>query len=167
MKSKTALTLGGALVLVMGLSGAAMAHGGKGKGMRGGGPEQMLEQLDTNGDGAITRAEVDAAAAERFATADSDGDGLLSAEELTAAAESRQADRRVRGLERMIERLDENDDGLLSAEELAARNPADRMFDRLDENEDGTISAEELAEMTQHRGKRGMGRDQKGGEGDN
>lgn len=87
METKTALTLGGALLLAMGLGSAAMAHGKMGKmGMRGGDRAQMIEQLDANGDGAITRAEVDAAAAARFAEADADGNGFLSAEELALLA---------------------------------------------------------------------------------
>jgi Ca2+-binding EF-hand superfamily protein len=46
---------------------------------------QMLKKADSDGDGAVTRAEFDAAVAARFAHADSNGDGSISAEERKAA----------------------------------------------------------------------------------
>ena len=108
MNSKSALTIGGVLVLALGLGGAALAHGPEGKGMRGDRGAAMFQQFDTDGDGAITKAEIDAAAAARFAEADADKDGKLSAEELAA-----------RGPAQMFDRLDADKDGTLTAEELA------------------------------------------------
>ncbi|MBS0125407.1 EF-hand domain-containing protein [Aestuariicoccus sp. KMU-90] len=111
----------------------------------------MFQQFDTDGDGSITRAEIDAAATARFAAADTDGDGFLSAEELAAHAAAMQAERHAAGSQRMMERLDTDKDGKLSAEEMAARGPA-RMFDRLDADEDGAITREEMAEARMMRG---------------
>lgn len=160
MKTKTATMLGGALVLAMGVGGAAWAHGPKGEGRHGDGPrggmERMLEEFDANSDGSITKAEVEAATTERFNAADTDGDGFLSADELAAQAEADRADRMAKRSARMVEHLDEDGDGKLSAEEMAARGPVD-MFDRLDEDEDGVLTQDELADA------RGMMR---GGRGD-
>ena len=54
----------------------ALAHG------KGGGQRMNFEQLDTNSDGQISRAELQAQRAERFRAADTDGDGQLSAAEI-------------------------------------------------------------------------------------
>ncbi|QYU70887.1 EF-hand domain-containing protein [Leptolyngbya sp. 15MV] len=50
----------------------------------------MLRQADTNGDGAISRAEFEAAAAQRFARMDTNGDGTVSTEERRAARAAQQ-----------------------------------------------------------------------------
>ena len=163
---KSAVLITGVLVLAMGATSAAWAHGGKGKGPRGGmNIESMFEEFDANGDGKITADEVAAASAARFAEADTDTDGFLSAEEVAAHAEARMADREARMKEhsderrtRMFERLDTDEDGKLSAEEAAARGPAarfDRMLERLDADGDGALSLEEVQEAKMKRfGKR-------------
>ncbi len=46
--------------------------------------------MDTDGDGQITQAELDAHAAARFASADSDGDGFLTTDEMQAQREAMQ-----------------------------------------------------------------------------
>ena len=51
-----------------------------------GGPGQMLEQVDANADGAVTKAEIDAHRADKFASADTNGDNLVSASEFEAFA---------------------------------------------------------------------------------
>jgi Ca2+-binding EF-hand superfamily protein len=144
MKTKTATMIGSALVLAMGLGGVALAAGPDGMMPRGERGAQMFQQFDTDGDGNITRAEIDAAAAARFAAADTDGDGFLSAEELAAHAAAMQAERHAAGSQRMMERLDADKDGKVSAAEMAAHSPA-RMFDRLDADEDGAITRDEMA----------------------
>lgn len=119
----------------------AFAHEKGGKDRRGFGPRINFEQMDANGDGLLTRAEMQAHAQARFAAADTDGDGNLSAAEMAAQAEREVSAR----MEKMIERRDENGDGVLSFEEMQPPAKfADRMFDRLDENEDGALSQEEL-----------------------
>ncbi len=55
--------------------GAGMGAGGKGKAMA---------KLDTNGDGAISKAEFDAMSAQRFAKLDTNSDGKIDAAEMKA-----------------------------------------------------------------------------------
>lgn len=63
---------------------------GKGKWKRGaerrgpGGPARAMKKADTNGDGAISKAEFDAQSAERFAKLDTNKDGKIDAAEMQA-----------------------------------------------------------------------------------
>ena len=123
----------------------ATAKGGPGFGPRGGGIERMFEEFDTNQDGAITKAEIAAAAEARFAAADTNGDGLLSAEEMKTAAEARDSERRNKRIEARIDRMDTDGDGQISLTEMSARTDRlDRMFARLDADQDGSITQAEL-----------------------
>lgn len=108
-----------------------------------GGPS--FEMLDLDGDGRVTEAELDAAAAERFAEVDTDGDGALSVGELTARAEARMAERMAERVARMVERLDTNGDGMIQSDEMAAQDHRARLLERFDADGDGAISAEEFA----------------------
>ena len=99
-----------------------------------------FEQVDANGDGTITEAEMLAAAGDRFQDADSDGDGSVSLEEFAAAQEALQEERRQARLERLFGRMDANDDGQLTQDELEA-SVAER-FDRMDRNDDGELTPE-------------------------
>ncbi len=117
------------------------------------GQRPTFDQLDADGDGALTREELAAfredRVAIRFGEADSDGDGRLTRAELEATADAR-VSRRVG---RILERLDTNDDGSLDRAELEARegrghrgglrNRLDGMFERADTDGDGALSAEE------------------------
>ncbi len=96
-------------------------------------------KFDTNGDGAIDLAELQAvrpnATVEQFNTADADHNGLLSREEL------RDAGRAMRGPP-----IDTNKDGAISFEELQAQRPnvTQEQFTGLDADKSGTLSREEL-----------------------
>ena len=57
-------------------------EGKKGKG--GGAPNEMIQRLDSNGDGKVTVDELPAGLAERLKAADTNSDGELSAAELRA-----------------------------------------------------------------------------------
>ena len=77
---KKLLTIG---ILSLGLisapSLAQAEHGGE-HGKKGG----FFEKMDTDGDGAISRAEHDAQSAERFKKMDRNGDGKVTKEEMEA-----------------------------------------------------------------------------------
>ena len=158
-------------LLMAGIATALMVNVAEARGQGGQGPElPAFEQIDANGDGLVTTAELQAAmqaqAAERFAQSDTDGDGALSAEELAAAALARENSRRDSNITRMIARLDTNGDGVLQIEEMQARGDdrraqgQGRMFDMMDTDDDGSVSAQEyetaLAFMAE-RGGRGHG----------
>lgn len=89
------------------------------------GPGDRLAQLDTNGDGKISRAEFDA----QFDRLDTNHDGVIDATEAKAAPPGPG----TRRLARLAER-----DGKIS------RAAFDAPFDRLDANHDGVLDAAEL-----------------------
>lgn len=169
MKRATILT--GALVLALtATSMPAFAHDRgemRQKGPRG--PVMNFEQIDTDSDGKITQAELDAHAAARFTEADTDGDGKLSADEMLARMQARaaereeqragqKAERMSKGAARMIERRDTDGDGFLSAEEMKPKNGGD-IFAKLDTDEDGAITKEEMeAAREKFQDRRGEGK---------
>lgn len=80
--------------------------------------ERRFEALDANGDGVVTRDEVQARAADRrgpgpLARADTDGDGQLSLGELQAVRPELTVEQ--------FNRLDRNGDGLIGADERPRR----------------------------------------------
>lgn len=56
----------------------------RGSGMGAGGKGKAMAKLDTNGDGAISKAEFDAMSAQRFAKLDTNSDGKIDAAEMKA-----------------------------------------------------------------------------------
>lgn len=146
----------------------------------------QFADLDTDGDGLITEAELAARAqalvADRLAEVDADGDGTVTAEELEAQIlariedraqgrmmpgdDRRQAMRRVDPAERakdMAERMvaarDTDEDGVLSGEELSPAADIAALVDRFDTDDDNAWSEEEFAQVTTGRGGHGS-RDQ-------
>ncbi len=112
-----------------------------------------FQELDANGDGQVTKAEMEAHRAQKFTKADTDGDGKLSVQEMQAAAQA-QANARAAA---MFERHDANKDGFLTDDELPKPRRADKMFDRIDADGNGSLSEEEFADakdrMGRHHGK--------------
>lgn len=144
-------------VIITAIAGATLFGAGLAQARPGpDGPMPSFQDLDANGDGQLTKDEVQARAALRFAQTDTNGDGMLSAEEMVAAAEMRMDERRkqeagkiAKRTERMIERQDANGDGMLTLAELAPQSEkrADRMFEHLDDNGDGVISLDEFEDL--------------------
>lgn len=131
---------------------------------RGGPAPMMLETLDANQDGSISKDEVNAHRADRFASADMNGDGLVTADEFEAFAQAERAQKQEERRARRFAKLDADGDGFVTAEEHAAAGDErmERMFNRIDTDGDGVISESEREaakeRMKERRGKRGKGR---------
>ncbi|MDB4989069.1 MAG: EF-hand domain pair family protein [Myxococcaceae bacterium] len=102
-------------------------------------------KLDTNSDGVVTTAELEAGAVSRFTSADANHDGKVTADEMKAAfAQHKQ--------ERFTER-DANHDGVLQRSEVPKM--PDAAFTKLDVDKSGTLSSTEL--QNGHLGHHGKG----------
>jgi len=143
-------------------AGAAIAQPG---GMR----------ADADGDGNLTRAELNTSIDERFARADANSDGAIDASEQTAMHSQRRGHRGERrgrhgsegrrghggegrrghggegrgGHGDRMARMDSNSDGILTRDEAIA--PALARFDRADANSDGQIDEAERTAMREQR----------------
>ena len=138
--NNTALTLCLSAAILAGLSTDGFAAGDQH-----GGPRINFEEVDTNADGLLSLAEMEAHRTARFALADTDGNGGLSRAEVEARMIATQNERRVRFLDRMFERRDANSDGEITMAEMAEGRSADR-FSRADSDGDGLISRAEFDE---------------------
>ena len=112
---------------------------------------RMARLYDTNGDGKITIAEINADQARMFTALDVDGDKSMSVEEIRRRGRSLQIYRTTT----LFDLLDTNGDGKLSVAEIQA--PSKRWFKRYDENGNGILEADEIAD-SHHRGGRRGGR---------
>lgn len=112
-------------------------------------PRPTFEELDADGDGQVTRAEMEAHRKARFAEADANGDGEIARDELSAWMDKRRAEARERMLDRMIGHRDIDGDGSLSLDEMAGESGTE-MFARIDGDGDGAISKGEFEEMKRH-----------------
>ena len=116
-----------------------------------------FDKVDTNHDGNLSAAEIDAAQVhaqeqaganiaqrmtQEFTKLDTDKSGQLSLAEFRAAAPTVRAPS-TKASATAMQRLDTNKDGKISVEEYRA--PILAGFDRLDTNHDGTLSADERA----------------------
>ncbi|MFW5883423.1 MAG: EF-hand domain-containing protein, partial [Verrucomicrobiota bacterium] len=109
----------------------------------------------------------------RLFEADADGDGLVTREEL----ENHRAKRMMENNPRHLQRFDADGDGQLSLEEVQTMNKAvserrgdnkdrmEQMFERLDANGDGAISREELESVRENAQRGNSQRGQGGGNG--
>jgi Ca2+-binding EF-hand superfamily protein len=113
-----------------------------------------FSQVDTNKDGSLSKAEIDAAQLrnqqrattaitqrinQEFTKLDTDRNGQLSPAEFRAAAPAVRSNPGAGAA--VMARLDKNKDGKITTEEY--RTPILAGFDRIDTNKDGTISADE------------------------
>lgn len=114
--------------------------------------DARFKAVDTNNDGTLAKAEIEAANARvaqqasvalakrmeaEFAQLDSNKDGQISLAEFKAAA----PDAKPTPSETTLERLDANKDGKISREEFSRNMLV--AFDRLDANKDGRLSEQE------------------------
>lgn len=167
MKRKTlALTVGGAALLAtMGATGVVLAdgnrHGGPYGAMGGGMIGAILDHADADGDGALSRDEIEAFRDSRFLAMDTDGDTALTPAELSDGMRALMFDamdtdgsdtldrkeflahadtRRLGG--KRFHRMDGDGDGRIDQAEMATMT--ERMLARMDKNGDGTLDADEL-----------------------
>jgi Ca2+-binding EF-hand superfamily protein len=171
MKTLLSATLA-ASILIGGAAAHAQSGAGHDHGPRGG---KMMEMLDGNKDGTITRAEATTALTQHFATMDTDKNGTITQAEREAT--------RSRMMQERFAKMDTDKNGQLSQQELMSAREAKRegmggkmrgkmgrmmkgdmtrdqflarpmaMFDRVDTNKDGQITAaeREAAKDAMHR----------------
>lgn len=142
MTTKWTLAGAAAAALIAGALAVTAVHASPGER----GARMDFGQMDADGDGLVTAAELEALREARWAALDADGDGSVTREEFAAHAAARADDRAGR----MFDRLDADGDGVLGRDALAAgfgRGPdAERMIGRFDTDGDGAISEAEFDE---------------------
>lgn len=106
--------------------------------------QRILQRIDTNGDGAISKDEMRAARERLFKRLDRNGDGVIDEREIDSARQAIEdrAEAAQARLGNRWRRLDTNGDGKVSEQEFASSMP---LFDFVDRNEDGRLSADEIA----------------------
>tara|TARA_R110000824_G_scaffold43116_4_gene126547 strand:+ start:474 stop:956 length:483 start_codon:yes stop_codon:yes gene_type:complete len=119
MKRTTFATLIAATALVVAVPFAAQAE--RGHDRRGGPDGEHMKAMDTNGDGDISKEEVQAFRATMFNAADANQDGALTLDEMIAHHDTMEAQRKAERQARMFEKLDTDANGTVSAAEFAAR----------------------------------------------
>ena len=102
--------------------------------------ERMTRLFDTDSDGKITLAEINADQARMFTALDVDGDKSMSVDEIRRRGRSLQIFRTTT----LFDLLDTDGDGKLSVAEVQA--PSKRWFKRYDKNANGIMEAEEIPE---------------------
>jgi len=136
---------------------AAAQHGPEGRGA------EKFAEMDINGDGVITRAELNENRLSMFSEADANGDGLISYDEGLAAHKAKMKEKgreggRHKGKEgKFFARMDIDGDGFVSLEE--AEVMSDKRFTKMDANLDGAVTfLEAQAAHKDHKGKRSKDR---------
>ena len=103
----------------------------------------ILDQLDIDHDGKITRQESAAARERLFVRLDSNGDGVVDQDEVEQARQAiiDRASMAEARLSNQWKRMDKDRDGKVSAAEFQARTV---MFDLADRDGDGVVTTEEI-----------------------
>ncbi|MDH4235271.1 MAG: EF-hand domain-containing protein [Gallionella sp.] len=128
-----------------------MGHDGQMHGQMG---DKMFKDADTDGDGAISRAEFDTVHTKRFKEMDTNNDGKITRDEMKAMRDKMME----KGKGARFDEADANHDGALTREEAEKMPMLSRNFDKVDANHDGKVTREEMdAEM----GKMRRGRESK------
>ncbi len=99
--------------------------------------ERHFAELDTDGDGRVTREEAASHRGAMFGRADTDGDGAVSEAEFIEAGKKRVEAR----LKRHFARLDDDGDGAITPDEFGGRRG--HFFDRMDADGDGVVTLDE------------------------
>lgn len=102
--------------------------------------EALLELMDTDGDGALSRGELQAAGGRVQAVLKAGGPPLPPGADAKAKAENAPAVDALAKPKERLKRMDTNGDGKISREEWTGAPP---LFDRIDRDQDGFISEAE------------------------
>ncbi|MEM1372089.1 MAG: signal transduction protein [Pseudomonadota bacterium] len=105
-----------------------------------------LARVDTNQDGALSKAEAIEARRDAFARLDRNADGQLSTQEMEAARARANAMARLRDGAMVLrsQKMDSDGNGILTLDEFMTETP---FFDRMDKNGDGIVSPDEIADV--------------------
>jgi len=152
--SKLRLALNAGLILagmaLVSAPGGAAARGGEAMGECG--PGAMFDQIDADGDGRITPAEVESHRAARFAEVDADGDGKVTKAELEAHMLEQARERMAQRLDRMFTWMDTDGDGALDVNEFGPGKGLRGIMLRLDADGDGAVTRAELDDAAARHG---------------
>jgi Ca2+-binding EF-hand superfamily protein len=97
--------------------------------------QHILERVDTDKDGKISKAEFDAEGQAMFKRLDENGDGKIAANEMPQRHWAKFSGQ-------MFDRMDADHDGKVTKAEFQAAG--DKMFQRMDKNSDGIIEKDEM-----------------------
>jgi len=97
--------------------------------------QHILERVDTDKDGKISKAEFDAEGSKLFAKLDENGDGKIASNEMPQRHWARFGGH-------MFDRMDADHDGQVTKAEFQAAG--EKMFQRMDKNGDGIIEKDEM-----------------------
>jgi Ca2+-binding EF-hand superfamily protein len=107
---------------------------------------QHFKDMDTDGDGMVSKAEYDANHDKHFKEMDTNGDGKLSPDEMRAGHK----DAANESMQKRFEDADANHDGVLTREETKKIPMLYRHFDEMDANHDGKVTREEMEMATEY-----------------
>src|SRR4051812_4534493 len=110
--------------------------------------QRILQRVDSDKDGKISKAEFDAEGSKLFAKLDENSDGKIGSSEMPQRHAAKFG-------AHMFDRIDADQDGKVTKAEFQAAG--DKMFQRMDKNGDGTI---EKSEMQPPHGDQGSADDQ-------
>jgi Ca2+-binding EF-hand superfamily protein len=110
--------------------------------------EQVLNNLDTNKDGKISKSEAKERLSNHFAKVDTDNDGFISKAEFDNMPQPERP-----SFDKVLSDLDTNKDGKISKPE--AKGPLSKNFTKVDTDEDGFISKTEFENIPSPKRRKG------------
>jgi Ca2+-binding EF-hand superfamily protein len=106
--------------------------------------QRMLDEFDSDSDGAVSNTEFTTRTQERFAELDADGDAQVTTAELVAYFDGEQLPMQAL---RRFNNADADGDGAVTQSEFEAAST--QLFARLDQDADGTVTPEEARDGRQ------------------